>query len=105
MTDVTLENLRLALHQLADADAFIDATRELSIHAPETAPLQEIESTHRELPDVLTVREAANVLRVGTHTIYEAIQRNQLPSVRMGRRILIPKIQILKLLGGDARRS
>ena len=103
MTDATLENLRLALHQLADA--FIDATRELSIHAPERAPFQEIESTHPELPDVLTVREAANVLRVGTHTIYEAIQRNQLPSVRMGRRILIPKVQILKLLGGDARRS
>ena len=102
MTDATLESLRHALHQLADA--FIDATRGLSIHAPERTPPQNVETTHPELPDVLTVREAANVLRVGAHTIYEAVQQNQLPCVRMGRRILIPKIQILKLLDADARR-
>ena len=102
MTETPLENLRLALHQLADA--FIDATWELSVRVSGGTPPQSVETTHPELPDVLTVREAANVLRVGAHTIYEAVQQNQLPCVRMGRRILIPKIQILKLLDADARR-
>ena len=100
MTERTLENLRLTLHQLADA--LIDVTRELSIQMAEAPPVQKkVETTDPVLPDVLTVREAAKVLRVGANTIYEAVQRKQILCVRMGRRILIPKVQVLKLLNGE----
>ncbi len=40
---------------------------------------------------VYTVRETANVLNVGMNKAYELIQQKQIPYVRVGRRILIPK--------------
>jgi excisionase family DNA binding protein len=52
------------------------------------------------LPDVLTVDEARQVLRLGRNAIYQAIHRQEIPSIRIGRRLLIPKREILTLLGG-----
>jgi excisionase family DNA binding protein len=40
---------------------------------------------------VMTVREASHYLRVGSNTVYEAIRRGELPSVRVGRRVLVPR--------------
>ena len=40
-----------------------------------------------DLPDVLTVAEAARFLRLGRNTVYEAVRRNELPCVRVGRRL------------------
>jgi excisionase family DNA binding protein len=50
------------------------------------------------LPEVLTVREAASILRVGRNQLYQAIGRGQLRSVRIGRSIRIPKQALLDLL-------
>ncbi len=54
-----------------------------------------------DLPDVLTVAEAAKFLRVGRNSVYEAIRRNELPSVRIGRRLLVPKAGVTRLLSDD----
>ncbi len=51
-----------------------------------------------DLPDVLTVAETAKFLRLGRNTVYEAVRRHELPSVRIGRRLLIPKHALQKLL-------
>ena len=51
-----------------------------------------------ELPDVLTVAEAAGALRLSSNKTYEAIRRGELPSVRIGRRLLVPKAGVLQLL-------
>ena len=51
-----------------------------------------------DLPDVLTVSEAAKFLRLGRNSVYEAIRRNELPSVRVGRRLLIPKESLERFL-------
>jgi excisionase family DNA binding protein len=51
-----------------------------------------------DLPDVLTVPEAARLLRLGRNTVYEAVRRGELPSVRVGRRLLIPKPALQHLL-------
>lgn len=50
-------------------------------------------------PLVLTVDEVAKVLRVSRQTAYEAVRRGELPTLRMGRRILVPRAALLKLLG------
>jgi excisionase family DNA binding protein len=50
------------------------------------------------LPEVLTVREAAAVLRVGRNQLYQAVGRGQLRAVRIGRSIRIPKQALLDLL-------
>jgi excisionase family DNA binding protein len=50
-------------------------------------------------PDVLTVREAAQVLRLGRDAAYAAIRRGELRAVKVGRRLVVPKHSLLRLLG------
>ena len=50
------------------------------------------------LPEVLTAREAAAILRVGRNQLYQAVSRGELGSVRIGRSIRIPKQALLDLL-------
>ena len=66
-----------------------------------TAPLDLASSsttTLATLPEVLTVREATAILRVGRNQLYQAIARGQLRAVRIGRSIRIPKQTLLDLL-------
>jgi excisionase family DNA binding protein len=66
-----------------------------------TAPLDlagSSTSTLATLPEVLTVREAAAILRVGRNQLYQAIGRGELGAVRIGRSIRIPKHALLDLL-------
>jgi excisionase family DNA binding protein len=50
---------------------------------------------------VLTVEEAARLLRIGRGTAYEAVRAGTLPTVRIGRRILVPKARLMALLGEE----
>jgi excisionase family DNA binding protein len=65
-----------------------------------TAPLDLAGSTSAlaMLPEVLTAREAAAILRVGRNQLYQAVSRGELGSVRIGRSIRIPKHALLDLL-------
>jgi excisionase family DNA binding protein len=68
---------------------------------PPTAPLDLAGSsttTLATLPEVLTVREAAAILRVGRNQLYQAVTRGELGAVRIGRSIRIPKHALLDLL-------
>jgi excisionase family DNA binding protein len=58
--------------------------------------------TLASLPEVLTVREAAKVLRVGRNQLYQAVERGQLRAVRIGRSIRIPKQALLDLLARNS---
>ncbi len=49
----------------------------------------------------LTVEEAAHILGLGRSAAYEAARRGQLPSRRLGRRIVIPVPLLLDWLGVD----
>jgi excisionase family DNA binding protein len=55
-------------------------------------------STLAMLPEVLTVREAAAILRVGRNQLYQAVARGELGAVHIGRSIRIPKQALLDLL-------
>ena len=55
-------------------------------------------STLAALPEVLTVREAAAILRVGRNQLYQAVGRGELGAVRIGRSIRIPKQALVDLL-------
>jgi excisionase family DNA binding protein len=46
----------------------------------------------------LTVEETSRLLRLSRGATYEAVRRGQLPSIRIGRRILIPRAALEKLL-------
>ena len=51
-----------------------------------------------EQPDVLTPVEAARLLRLGRNSVYDAIARGEVPAVRVGRRLLVPKAALQRLL-------
>ena len=50
------------------------------------------------LPPVLTVPEAAKVLRLGRNSLYQAIREGEIPVIRIGRRLLIPRARLEQLL-------
>lgn len=54
-------------------------------------------TTH--VPDVLTVRELALVLRVGLNTAYRMVREGTIRGVRVGRQYRIPKQAILEYIG------
>lgn len=49
-------------------------------------------------PTVFTVCEVAKILRLGKISVYQAIARGEIPCVRIGRRILIPRYALERLL-------
>jgi len=60
-----------------------------------------------ELPLTLTVEEAGRLLGVSRGVAYEAARRGQLPTIRLGRRLLVPRPKLERMLGmnGDGRGS
>ena len=49
---------------------------------------------------VYTVDEARRKLRLSRGLMYEAIHAGQIPSIRIGRRILVPRAALERLLEG-----
>ena len=47
---------------------------------------------------VLTIEEAGKLLGLGRSGTYEAARRGDIPTLRIGSRILVPKVALLKLL-------
>ena len=48
---------------------------------------------------VVTVAEAASVLGVDVRTVSRAIENGELPALRLGRRVLVPRLPLLAALG------
>jgi len=46
----------------------------------------------------LTIAEAARQLGIGRNAAYEAAQSGSLPALRIGRRLLVPKVAFDRLL-------
>jgi excisionase family DNA binding protein len=71
---------------------------------PPTSPgaTQDLAGMLERLPEVLTVREAAAVLRIGRNQLYEAVARGELRAFRIGRSIRIPKQALLELLASGS---
>lgn len=49
----------------------------------------------------LTVEEAAKALGIGRGLAYEAVGRGEIPTVRIGRRLLVPRAALQRLLAGE----
>ena len=54
-----------------------------------------------DAPDFLTVEEVAQMLRLGRSAAYEAVARGELPAVRFGRRLRVPRHALLRLARPD----
>ena len=51
-----------------------------------------------KLTEWLTVEEFRQQSRIGRNTVYYAIRTNQIPHVRVGRRVLIPADSLERLM-------
>jgi len=47
---------------------------------------------------VYTVDEAAEILKISRPSAYQGIERNEIPHIRIGRRILVPRVALERLL-------
>lgn len=61
-------------------------------------------STPSPVPDRLTlsIEEAAHVLGIGRGLAYELARTGQLPVLRLGRRIVVPRAQLETMLASEA---
>ncbi len=49
--------------------------------------------------ETLTVEEAGRILGIGRNKAYEAVQSGDIPSLRFGKRIVVPRKAFDRLLG------
>ena len=47
------------------------------------------------------VEEAGRRLGIGRSAAYEAARRNEIPTIRIGRRLLVPVVALDRLLSGE----
>ena len=45
-----------------------------------------------------SIKETAQVLGLSRNSVYQGCQRGEIPSIRVGKRILIPKAALLRIL-------
>jgi excisionase family DNA binding protein len=50
----------------------------------------------------LKIEEAAKILGISRNTAYDAVKTGQLPTVKIGRRFLVPKAALERLLDSAA---
>jgi excisionase family DNA binding protein len=55
------------------------------------------ESVKRSTYDV---DEAARILGIGRSAAYEAVRRGEIPSIRLGKRVVVPRMALEKMLEG-----
>ena len=52
--------------------------------------------------DTLTIKEAARRLGIGRNQCYQAAHRGEIPVVRIGKRLLVPRVALERMLSGEA---
>jgi excisionase family DNA binding protein len=51
---------------------------------------------------VMTVVEAGKALDLSRNAAYEAVRRGDIPHIKIGRRLLVPRAALERLLSGEA---
>lgn len=52
-----------------------------------------------ELPATVSVERASEILGISRRSAYRAAANGELPTLRLGRRLLVPRVRLLELLG------
>ena len=62
-----------------------------------------MERDANEEPVTQTIRQTAKELRIGVNQCYEAAKRGEIPTIRIGKRILVLKEPLRRMLAGSAQ--
>ena len=60
-------------------------------------------TSYDELPLLLNVKQLADLLGVSDSSVYELIQEDDFPSLRIGKRIVIPKEELRKWISAHTK--
>ncbi|MCH8993428.1 MAG: helix-turn-helix domain-containing protein [Chloroflexi bacterium] len=52
-----------------------------------------------EEPKVITVEAAGEILKISRASAYQAVALGEIPSIRIGRRLLVPRAKLMEMLG------
>ncbi len=52
-------------------------------------------------PLTYTVEQVARLIGVSRGSCFEAVRRGEIPSIRIGRRVLVPRARLLAMLGEE----
>ena len=73
-------------------------TTQLDQHS---APVRNTSPLESDPTLTLSVEEAGRLLGIGRGAAYNAAKRGQIPTIRIGSRLLVPRAQLERLLNGD----
>jgi hypothetical protein len=52
------------------------------------------------MPYTLTMSETSKILHLGINSCYEAARRSEIPTLRIGRRLVVPTLALMRMLDG-----
>lgn len=58
-------------------------------------------SMFKNEPDVLTVPDVVRLLKLGKNTVYKLIKDGTISSIKMGKKIIIPKVCLVEFLTNE----
>ena len=58
-------------------------------------------SMFKNEPDVLTVPDVVRLLKLGKNTVYKLIKDGTINSIKMGKKIIIPKVCLIEFLTNE----
>jgi excisionase family DNA binding protein len=58
-------------------------------------------SMFKNEPDVLTVPDVVRLLKLGKNTVYKLINDGTINSIKMGKKIIIPKVCLVEFLTNE----
>lgn len=94
-TDASAPDISILISIASALDAAADALR-TAVAAAESAPPSPVPSDNAKL--LITVTEAADRLSIGRSLAYQLVQTGVLPTVKLGRRRLIPAHVLVELV-------
>lgn len=68
---------------------------------PADAPKFDLDWLRNATEAALSRRQTAALLQVDERTVTRGIENGEIPSLRIGRRVLVPRLPLLRLLGAD----
>jgi excisionase family DNA binding protein len=80
---------------------FDEPEQPLSEPSKTSPPLTVVNASDRQERPTLTVEETARLLGISRWLVQQAVRRGELPVVRIGRRILIPRKRLEAVLAGS----
>ena len=60
-------------------------------------------TSYDELPLLLNVKQLADLLGISDSSVYELIQEDDFPSLRIGKRIVVPKEELRKWISAHTK--